>query len=126
MSINCNSKFTTSYNKGFRMTFGNGFSISVQWGVGNYCEKKESGQWDESTKYAEWDSDSAEIAIFDKDGEFINISSYELEKEDGTIEKVNDVVAGWLSTDTVAKCITIIQSATTKEEIETKIRALNL
>ena len=40
MSINCNSKFTTSYNKGFRMTFGNGFSISVQWGVGNYCEKK--------------------------------------------------------------------------------------
>ena len=120
------SKFTSSHNKGFRMTFENGFAISVQWGVGNYCEKKESGQWDESTKYAEWDSDSAEIAIFDKDGEFINISSYELEKEDGTIEKVNDVVAGWLSADTVAKCITIIQSATTKEEIETKIRALNL
>ena len=88
--------------------------------------RKESGQWDESTKYAEWDSDSAEIAVFDKDGEFINISGYELEKEDGTIEKVNDVVLGWLSTDTVAKCITIVQSATTKEEIETKIRALNL
>ena len=108
------SKFTTSYNKGFRMTFGNGFSISVQWGVGNYCEKKESGQWDESTKYAEWDSNSAEIAVFDKDGEFITITNYP------------DVVAGWLSSDTVAKCITIIQSATTKEEIETKIRALNL
>ena len=114
MSINCNSKFTTSYNKGFRMTFGNGFSISVQWGVGNYCEKKESGQWDESTKYAEWDSNSAEIAVFDKNGGYIIITNYP------------DVVAGWLSADTVAKCITIVQSATTKEEIETKIRALNL
>ena len=114
MSINCNSKFTNSYNKGFRMTFGNGFSISVQWGVGNYCEKKESGQWDESTKYAEWDSNSAEIAVFDKNGGYITITNYP------------DVVAGWLSADTVAKCITIIQSATTKEEIETKIRALNL
>ena len=49
-----------------------------------------------------------------KDGEFITITNYP------------DVVAGWLSADTVAKCITIIQSATTKEEIETKIRALNL
>ena len=120
------SKFTTSYNKGFRMTFGNGFSISVQWGVGNYCEKKESGQWDESTKYAEWDSNSAEIAVFDKDGEFINIRGYELENVDGTIENHNDVVAGWLSADTVAKCITLVQSATTEEEIETKIKALNL
>ncbi len=61
-----------------------------------------------------------------KDGEFISISGYELEEEDGTMEEVNDVVAGWLSTDTVAKCITIVQSATTKEEIETKIKALNL
>ena len=114
MSINCNSKFTTSYNKGFRMTFGNGFSISVQWGVGNYCEKKESGQWDESTKYAEWDSNSAEIAVFDKNGGYIEITNYP------------DVVAGWLSADTVAKCITIIQSSITEEEIETKIKALNL
>ena len=108
------SKFTTSYNKGFQMTFGNEFSISVQWGVGNYCEKKACGQWDESTKYAEWDSNSAEIAVFDKNGGYIEITNYP------------DVVAGWLSADTVAKCITIIQSATTKEEIETKIKALNL
>ena len=120
------SKFTTSYNKGFSMTFGNGFSISVQWGVGNYCEKRDSGEWNEATKHDFWSSNSAEIAVFGIDGEFISISGYELENEDGTVKKVNDVVSGWLSADTVAKCITIIQSATTKEEIETKIRALNL
>ena len=77
------SKFTTIYNKGFQMTFGNGFSISVQWGVGNYCEKKDSGQWDEPTKHDYWDSNSAEIAVFGKDGEFITITNYP------------DVIAGW-------------------------------
>jgi len=120
------SKFTSGYNKGFRMTFKNGFAISVQWGVGNYCERKDDGDFDESTKQDFWNSNSAEIAVFGKDGEFINISGYELEKEDGTVEKVNDVISGWLSTDTVAKCITLVQSATTKEEIKTKIKALNL
>ena len=108
------SRFASSHNKGFRMTFENGFSISVQWGVGNYCEKKDRGQWDESTKHDYWDSNSAEIAVFGKDGEFITITDYP------------DVIAGWLSTDKVAKCITIIQSATTEEEIETKLKALNL
>ena len=35
-------------------------------------------------------------------------------------------VLGWLSTDKVAKVITIVQSATTEEEIETKLKALNI
>ena len=34
------SRFTSGYIKGFRMTFENGYSISVQWGVGNYCDKQ--------------------------------------------------------------------------------------
>ena len=120
------SKFTSGYNKGFRMTFENGFAISVQWGVGNYCEKKDSGQWDEPTKHDFWNSNSAEIAVFNKEGEFINISGYELEKEDGTVEKVNDVVSGWLSTNTVAKVIAILSSAQTEDEVIKKIKSLNL
>ena len=36
------SKFNSTHNKGFRMTFENGFSISVQWGPGNYCERKDA------------------------------------------------------------------------------------
>ena len=122
------SKFTSGYNKGFRMTFENGFSISVQWGVGNYCEKRDSGEWNEATKHDFWSSNSAEIAVFNKEGRnsMIPITGYTLENTDGTEESYTDVVSGWLSTDTVAKCITIVQSATTKEEIETKIKALNL
>ena len=120
------SKFVSTHNKGFQMTFENGFRISVQWGVGNYCQKKDDGEYGDSMKTDFWESTSAEIAVFGKDGEFINISGYELEKEDGTVKKVNDVVSGWLSADTVAKCITLVQSATTEEEIEIKIKALNL
>ena len=120
------SKFVATNNKGFQMTFENGFRISVQWGVGNYCQKKDDGEYGDSMKTDFWESNSAEMAVFGKDGEFINIRGYELEKEDGTVKKVNDVVAGWLSADTVAKCITIVQLATTEEEIETKLKALNL
>ena len=55
-----------------------------------------------------------DLAVFNKDREFIEITNYP------------DVVAGWLSTDKVAKVITIVQSATTEEEIETKLKALNI
>ena len=108
------SKFVATNNKGFQMVFENGIRISVQWGVGNYCQRKEDGEYGESMKTEFWESNSAEIAVFGKDGEFITITNYP------------DVVAGWLPADTVAKCITIVQSATTEKEIETKLKALNI
>ena len=38
----------------------------------------------------------------------------------------HDMVAGWLSTDTVAKVMAIVQSAKTANEISKKCKALNL
>ena len=38
----------------------------------------------------------------------------------------NDQVIGWLSPDKVAKVIAIVSSSTTKNEIETKIKSLNI
>ena len=105
------SRFLATRNKGFRMTFENGFAISVQWGPGNYCEKKDE-DFDKPMDERFWESKSAEIAVFNKEGEFIGIA--------------DDAVVGWLTTDKVAKCITVVQSATTKEEIETKLKALNI
>ena len=35
--------FVATKNTGFAMTFDNGFTISVQWGTINYCEKKNLG-----------------------------------------------------------------------------------
>ena len=107
------SKFTSCLNKGFQMEFDNGFRISVQWGIGNYCAVKDKDEWNAPQKQDYWDSISAEIAVFDNDSRFIDI-------------RENDMVAGWLSTDTVAKVIAIVSSAKTANEISKKCKALNL
>lgn len=107
------SKFTSCLNKGFSMTFENGFRISVQWGIGNYCDVKDKDEWNAPQKQDYWDSTSAEIAVFDNHSRFIDI-------------RKDDTVAGWLSTDTVAKIIAIVSSAKTPEEISKKCQALNL
>ena len=122
------SRFTSGYNKGFRMTFENGYSISVQWGVGNYCEKQmiTNYEWNESTKHDFWSSNSAEIAVFNKEGSMIPITGYTLENKDGTEDNYTDVVSGWLSTNQVAKVIAIVSSAQTEDEMTKKLKSLNL
>ena len=111
------SKFNSTHNKGFQMTFDNGFRLSVQWGVGNYCQKKNDGQFGDEMKDNFWESTSAEIAVFDdrtESGPMISLN-------DGV-----DMVCGWLNTDQVAKVMAIVQSAKSADEIELKCKALNL
>tara|TARA_R110000765_G_C18685962_1_gene579972 strand:- start:297 stop:623 length:327 start_codon:yes stop_codon:yes gene_type:complete len=102
--------FIATQNKGFRMEFDNGFSISVQWGIENYCEKKSFNTDIDPTKERIWESTSAEIAVFDDEG-IVPVGG-------------DDQVIGWLSPDEVAKYIAIVSSATNKNEIETKIKEL--
>ena len=109
------SKFVATRNKGFAMTFDNNYTISVQWGTENYCEKKHPTiHPTDPMEHKRWDSLSAEIAVFDNE-EMINISS------DGV-----DAVIGWLGTEDVAKVIAIVSSAGSVEEIQTKIKTLGL
>jgi hypothetical protein len=114
--------FIATYNKGFRMKFDNGFSISVQWGIGNYCEKKNLGATlGDERKEDFWESKTAEVAVFDNNNDMLSIGNEE-------------AVIGWLSPDEVAKVISIISSSPQtitigKEghnEIEMKIKSLNL
>ena len=108
-------KFVATRNKGFAMTFDNNYTISVQWGTENYCEKKHTTiHPTDPMEHKRWDSLSAEIAVFDNE-EMINISS------DG----VDDVI-GWLGTHDVAKVIAIVSSAGSVEEIQTKVKSLGL
>ena len=106
--------FEATQNKGFRMKFDNGFSISVQWGSMNYCERRNySDEYKSELKEDFIKSSDAEIAVIDKDGEMLDIAEH-------------DQVIGWLSPEKVAKVIAIVSSSTTKNEIETKIKSLNL
>ena len=113
------SRFLATRNKGFRMTFENGFAISVQWGPGNYCEKKDE-DFDKPEKERFWESCSAEIAVIDTNNNMQENSSV------GMISLGRDTVEGWVSADQVAKVITIVQSSKTKEEIQQKYKALNI
>ena len=57
-----------SNNNGFHMTFENGWTISVQWQYGNYCDNKSE---------AKAECPNAEIGIWDKDDNWYNFSEYD-------------------------------------------------
>ena len=89
--------FASNRNKGFAMTFKNGWTISVQWGVGNYCDAgsaKAAKDYDEPTKRESWTSETAEIAIWDKDNNWYNFE--------------RDTVKGYCTPDEVAEWISIV------------------
>ena len=105
------SKFIATRNKGFRIGFNNGFEISVQWGPGNYCAKRDT-DFGEPKEQNFWESRNAEIAIFDKDDSMISLGE--------------NTVEGWLTPNKVAKVITIVSLAKTVNEIKEKYKALNI
>ena len=90
--------FVATQNKGFGMTFDNGFTISVQWGTENYCEHRNLDiDFDDLPNPKEnnrWESRSAEIAVFNDKG-IVPVGEY-------------DDVIGWLTPNEVAKVIEIV------------------
>ena len=113
--------FVSTQNKGFLIKFDNGFSISVQWGTINYCEKKNLvSEFDDEMKKPLWESSDAEIAVF-KGSDSTHPGGSEI-IEIGE----HDAVIGWLSPEKVSKVISIVSSSKTENEIKTKIKSLNL
>jgi hypothetical protein len=81
-------------NKGFTLTFENKWTISVQWGTGNYCSVKDLGALPTLEKTKDrWTATSAEICVWDPDGDVVLPNS----------------VMGWVSVDDVAKYIKRVQ-----------------
>lgn len=61
------SEFTINHNKinrGFQMTFANGWTISVQFGPGNYCSNRDYTPYPKLYNECK----NAEIALIDPDG----------------------------------------------------------
>jgi hypothetical protein len=84
--------FNISAGKGFQMTFANGWTVSVQFGSGNYCGNR-TYMVVETEK---GESTDAEIAAWDASGTWYDFGS--------------DTVKGWCSPDEVAAFITLVQS----------------
>lgn len=83
--------FSSVRNKGFHMTFPNKWTISVQFGPGNYCNDYGTNDLDlrAPEKQAKWTSPDAEVAIWHDDHEMF-------EPE------------GWVTSAQVAELITIL------------------
>jgi hypothetical protein len=64
--------FKITGKKGFHITFENGYTVSVQFGPGNYCDNydKEIGRDEEAC--AKFGSSNAECAVWGKDGNMID------------------------------------------------------
>jgi len=61
-----NSGLAITQRKGFQMTFANGYTVSVQWGPGNYCERNHT-EYSAPDASNFWQSKDAEIAAWNKD-----------------------------------------------------------
>jgi len=90
--------FKSSYNKGFSMTYQNGLTISVQWGVGNYCERRSlTKSFMDAHSKQTVESPNAEIAIWNSKG-----TMFEFE---------HDQVKGFVDADEVAQWIELTKNA---------------
>lgn len=78
---------SSPYNKGFQLTFANGWTVSVQIATGNYCDNRSYAHVGEQPS----ECANAEIAAWDANGKWYSFG--------------NDNVAGWKTPDEVSAFI---------------------
>lgn len=96
----------STVNKGFSLTFENNLTISVQFGTGNYCERRSFHAPYKSEMLNGQDiieSQDAEIAIWDEYNNWFDFGS--------------DQVKGWCNANEVAIWIEKTSKATSIEDI---------
>jgi hypothetical protein len=76
--------FSITGGKGFQLTFPNGWTASVQWGAGNYCENYNVMEYENpfvlNPNLRKYESQTAEIAAWDRDGKWYSFGRYETVK----------------------------------------------
>lgn len=90
------ASFATPTMDGLRVTFDNGWTVSVQWGQGNYCENRDLP----ISKFENHDSHpspNAEVAIWHLDEPLHHLGAF-------------DEVVGWLDPDRVILLMAAVQS----------------
>ena len=77
--------FRITQGKGYSMTFPNGWTVSVQWGVMNYCTNRSMDRWTPSADAIAGSAGSptAEIAAWDQNGVWYDFGA--------------DTVKGWVT-----------------------------
>jgi hypothetical protein len=110
--------FAITQHKGFRLSFENGWGVSIQFGPGNYCDPQGGRNgyrgFDAPQKANVWRANSAEVAVFRPDGEFLS-----------QITSGDDVV-GYVSSNTAAILLATVSvfSDETEEQAREAVRAV--
>ena len=100
--------FVITQGKGFHIQFANGWRVSVQWGITNYCDirnlesalKKPFPERDHDY----WQSKTAECAVFNPAGSMVSIDKH-------------DSVKGWMKPDDVLALMVEVASGKFKGEV---------
>ena len=66
--------FRITGKKGFHVTFANGWTVSVQFGPGNYCANRDMSIRNDDEAAGKKGSPTAEVAAWPPDGELIGFS----------------------------------------------------
>ena len=69
--------FSIRGSKGFHISFENGWTVSVQFGPGNYCDNYDRKRGVEDAKCGREGSSTAECAVFDPDGNMVEYEDWE-------------------------------------------------
>jgi hypothetical protein len=89
--------FKVTRGKGFQITFPNGWTASVQWGIGNYCDHHmEPFDMEREKVLAAQGSTTAEVAAISPEGKLVDLLGR------------GDTVAGWLSPAEVLAFLTMV------------------
>jgi hypothetical protein len=86
--------FDITLNKGFHMTFDNGWTASVQWGGGNYCSNRNLEQFGGPVPA----SNTAEVAAWHTDGRRYRGKGW------------SDDLKGWCSPEEVAAFLYVVSN----------------
>jgi hypothetical protein len=65
--------FGITQGKGFHITFENGYTVSVQFGYGNYCDNRDVEIKNENGVI----SNDAECAAWNKNGDWVKLDEYD-------------------------------------------------
>jgi hypothetical protein len=69
--------FCITGGKGFHVTFKNGYTVSVQFGPGNYCDNYDRRIGHEDAASAREGSSTAECAVWGSDGKMIEYGDWD-------------------------------------------------
>ena len=104
--------FKITQGKGFHITFANGWTVSAQWGIGNYTSDRGMGI----------PTDENQRAQGEEGRELVEIAAWKIAEgdENTDLNWGNDTVVGWVSSDAVAH----VMSALADGDVERAINAV--